>query len=146
MNSLEALQFTLFAEVMAKSFGLLQKNDAVCCGVTVAQCQALNIIGREQNISLIHLAKRLGTDKSTVSRTVDNLAELNLVFREQDSGNRRYIIIQLTPEGKIVYENIRNSMEIYCRKIMESIPENKRSQILESIVLLTEVMTDTKCC
>lgn len=74
-------------------------------------------IGRTQKISLIDLADLLGLDKSTMSRTINNLVNLNLVNREIDSDNRRYISIQLTDKGIEVFRNIEDSMNDYYSKI-----------------------------
>ena len=75
--------------ILVRSLGILEKNDVSCYGVTLAQCHTIVEIGRAQKISLIDLADLLGLDKSTMSRTINNLVNLNLVKRETDSDNRR---------------------------------------------------------
>jgi DNA-binding MarR family transcriptional regulator len=126
--------------ILVRDLGVLEKNDASCCEVSLAQCHAIVEIGRKGKISLVDLASMLGLDKSTMSRTINNLVESNLVIRDLDMENRRYVIIQLTEKGSSVFKNIEESMYEYYNSIFNSIPENKRSQVIESLQLLKEAV------
>lgn len=132
--------------ILVRNLGVLEKSDASCCGVTISQCHAIVEIGRCEKISLIELADLLGLEKSTMSRTINNLVESNLVVRDIDAENRRYVTIQLTSDGLDVFNNIEKSMEQYYKGIFSLIPENKRSQVLESLQLLTNAVKDNNCC
>jgi len=132
--------------VLVQNLSILEKSDASCCGVTVTQCHAILEIGRSGKISLVELADLSGVDKSTMSRTVNNLVESDFAIRESDTENRRFVIIQLTENGKKVFQNIEESMENYYKDIFGSIPEDKRSQVLESLQLLADAVKLNKCC
>jgi len=132
--------------ILVRDLGILEKSDASCCGVTITQCHAVVEIGRKGKISLVELAGLLRLDKSTMSRTINNLVESDLVLRDLDSENRRYVIIQLTENGRNVFKNIEESMNGYYKSIFNSIPENKRSQVMESLQLLTNAVESNKCC
>jgi len=132
--------------ILVRNLDVLEKSDASCCGVTITQCHAIVEIGRMKKVSLVDLAELLGLDKSTMSRTINNLVEDGLVNRDLDSENRRYVSIQLTNKGTEVFNNIEESMDSYYSSIFSSIPENKRSQVLESLKLLTAAVKENKCC
>lgn len=132
--------------ILVRNLDVLEKSDASCCGVTITQCHAIVEIGRMKKVSLVDLAELLGLDKSTMSRTINNLVEDGLVNRDLDSENRRYISIQLTSKGIEVFNNIEESMDSYYSSIFSSIQENKRSQVLESLKLLTAAVKENKCC
>ncbi len=132
--------------VLVRNLGMLEKSDASCCGVTITQCHAIVEIGRKGKISLIDLADLLDVDKSSMSRTVNNLVETGLVIRDLDTENRRFVVIQLTDAGKNVFQSIENSMDNYYKDIFSSIPEVKRGQVLESLALLTNAAKNNKCC
>jgi DNA-binding MarR family transcriptional regulator len=132
--------------VLIRNLGVLEKGDASCCGVTVTQCHAITEIGRKEKISLIELADMLCVDKSTMSRTIDNLVEAELVARDLDLENRRYVTIALTNDGQNVFRNIEDSMTDYFASILEEIPAEKREQVFESLQLLTEAAQKVKCC
>lgn len=131
--------------ILVRDLGVLEKNDASCCEVSLAQCHAIVEIGRKGKISLIDLAGILGLDKSTMSRTINNLVESNLVIRDLDMENRRYVIIQLTEKGSSIFRNIEESMYEYYNSIFNSIPENKRNQVIESLQLLKEAVESNNC-
>lgn len=131
--------------ILVRDLGVLEKNDASCCEVSLAQCHAIVEIGRKGKISLVDLAGILGLDKSTMSRTINNLVESNLVIRDLDMENRRYVIIQLTEKGSSIFRNIEESMYEYYNSIFNSIPENKRNQVIESLQLLKEAVESNNC-
>jgi len=132
--------------VLVRNLGILEKSESTCCGTTISQCHAIVEIGRAKQISLNELSDLLGLDKSTMSRTINNLVEDKLVIRETHAENRRYVNIELTNKGQEVYQSIEISMEIYYKKIFQSIPKDKRQQVLESLKLLTNAVENNKCC
>jgi len=132
--------------LLVRNLGLLEKSEASCCEITISQCHAIVEIGRIEKLSLNKLAELLELDKSTTSRTINNLVDLGLVQREISPEDRRYITISLTTEGEKIYKNIENSMDEYYLNIFNSIPEEKRNQVLESLELLTEAIKNSKCC
>ena len=132
--------------ILVRDLGILEKSDASCCGISIAQCYAIVEIGRRGRITLVELADLLGLDKSTMSRTINNLVEADLVLRELDMENRRYVIIQLTDNGRTVFKSTEESMNSYYQSILSSIPEDKRNQVLESLRLLTSAVEANRCC
>lgn len=132
--------------LLVRNLGLLEKSEASCCEITISQCHAIVEIGRIEKLSLNELAELLELDKSTTSRTINNLVDLGLVQREVSPEDRRYITINLTKEGEEIYKNIEDSMDEYYLNIFNSIPEEKRSQVLESLELLTDAVKNNKCC
>lgn len=132
--------------LLVKNLGILEKSDASCCGVTISQCHAIVEIGRAKEISLNELAETLVLDKSTMSRTINNLVDGNLVVRELHPEDRRYVTIKLTETGVKIFNNIEEGMEEYYKTIFTSISEDKREQVLESLKLLAEAIKENKCC
>lgn len=130
--------------ILVRNLGILEKSDASCSGITLAQCHALVEIGRVKRISLTNLADLLGLDKSTMSRTINNLVDVELVKRDIDEENRRYVTIQLTDKGVEVFKSIEDNMSGYYSGIFNSLPENKRDQVLESLELLVQSIKENK--
>ncbi len=132
--------------VLGKNMGGLEKYQFTCCGITIGQCYAILEIGLAKEISLIELATFLNLDKSTMSRTVNSLVNRRLVERLIDPDNRRYVKIRLTEEGKDAFASINTIFDSYLKGVFESIPENKRTQVMESLEILIEALKDKKCC
>lgn len=126
--------------ICVRKTGLLQKADASCCGITVAQCHTLVEIGRTKGLSLNELSELLTLDKSTMSRTVDNLVNAGLAVRQADQEDRRYMKITLTPKGSEMVQVINSSMKEYYARVLHSIPEMKRALVSEALpYLLTAI-------
>jgi DNA-binding MarR family transcriptional regulator len=146
MNNKESHYLRELIRVLVRNLGILEKSEATCCGTTVSQCHAIVEIGRANEISLNELAELLTLDKSTMSRTINNIVESGLAIRELHPEDRRYVAIKLTDEGIKVFKNIENSMEQYYTNIFSMIPEEKREQVLESLQLIIDSAKQNKCC
>jgi len=110
-----------------------QNQSGCCCGVTLTQCHALMELVLKDNITMNELAKRLYLDKSTVSRTIDNLVQANLVNREIPSANRRTTRIKLTENGRKVCKTINEGNDQYYKNVLAAIPPEKLGDFLQSL-------------
>ncbi|GFP74324.1 MarR family winged helix-turn-helix transcriptional regulator [Clostridium fungisolvens] len=132
--------------MLERKLGILQDSGFSCCQITMSQCHALVEIGRAKGISLNELAELLNLENSTMSRTVNNLVTNELVKRDIDPEDRRYVTISLTDKGNDIYQEIEEEMNVYFTKIYEAIPADKRQQVLESIDILLESIDKSSCC
>ncbi|MBM7702865.1 MarR family winged helix-turn-helix transcriptional regulator [Metabacillus iocasae] len=145
-NKHESHQFRQMLQILIRRFGLLEKEGAQCCGVTLVQSHILFEVGRAHAPSLNELSSSLGLDNSTLSRHIQGLVERHLVNRVQSPTDRRYVTITLTDEGKQYEEDIAMQMNGYIQEILSNVPVEKRGQVLESIDLLLEAMQNSSCC
>jgi DNA-binding MarR family transcriptional regulator len=136
----DAKQLREMIRMLERKFGIVQESEFSCCGITMAQCHALVEIGRVKNISLNELAELLNLENSTMSRTVNNLVTGELAKRDIDSQDRRYVTISLTENGYKLYKDIEEGMNRYFRNVYDSISENKKQQVLESLQILLEAI------
>jgi DNA-binding MarR family transcriptional regulator len=129
-----------------KLFGQLE-GDAICCGVTMAQCHVLLAIEEKGLTTVTELAAELELDKSTLSRTVDSLVGDGLVRRETNAGNRRSQHISLTPQGEEATAGINEQWNSYFLSLFAQIPKTKHEAVLEGISLLSGViLCPEECC
>lgn len=132
--------------VLIRKLGVLERTGAVCCSITMTQCHAIVETGRRQKISVNELAELLNLDKSTVSRTVEQLVNQGILIREPDSNDRRYVALRLTDQGEKLFKSIEQRMEKYFTEILDSISEEKQEQVIESLQLLAEALKGNRCC
>ncbi|HEX3046319.1 MAG TPA: MarR family transcriptional regulator [Bacillota bacterium] len=132
--------------LLERKLGKLDDLQSSCCGITFAQCHAMVEIGRAGVLSLNDLADILGLDKSTMSRTINNLVNDGLVCRDLDTEDRRFIRIGLTPGGQKIYKEIEETMGLYFEKVYGALPANKREQVIESLNLLLNALSEPECC
>lgn len=143
MREQESSSLSELIRILLRNLDLLEKSDASCCGITTAQCHAIVEIGRQKKVSLVELSDILLLDKSTMSRTINRLVESNLVKRDLDEENRRYVTIELTEHGDKLYKKIEDSMENYYDSIFNNIPKEKRECVLDSLDILTRAVKST---
>lgn len=136
----EAKEFREIMRQIVRKFGILEDDEKSCCGITLTQCHSLVEIGRAGAVSLCELTEIMGLDKSTLSRTVDQLVRNGYIKKETDDKNRRYITITLTPKGHKEYEGIEISMNSYFEEILECIPGNIRAQVIESTRMILSAL------
>lgn len=118
----------------------LQNNASCCNGISLAQCHTLLEIEKNSEISVSDLAKNLSLDKSTVSRTVDGLVNINMVSRVIPEENRRMALINLTTSGKKVCSTINYTNESYIRELLKDFTEEEREDFLGLFSKLTARM------
>ncbi|HDR7336675.1 TPA: winged helix-turn-helix transcriptional regulator [Bacillus anthracis] len=141
----EAYQLRQMLQILIRRFGLLEKEGAQCCGVSLIQSHILFEVQRQKNPSLNELASSLGLDNSTLSRHIQGLVNKDLVERTQSPTDRRYLSITLTPEGEKYENEIGKQMNTYIEEILSNVPKEKRMQVLESIDLILEAMQRSSC-
>ena len=117
---------------------LFMQNNASCCnGISLAQCHTLLEIEKSNEISISELANSLSLDKSTVSRTVDGLVNINMVDRIIPDDNRRKAILNLTDNGKQICTTINYSNDSYIKQVLDDFTENEREEFLKLFRKLT---------
>jgi hypothetical protein len=75
-------QFRAKLREIERAVWIQTKSEALCCGVTMAQCHAIMEIGEAGELNLKDLSARLGLDNSTLSRTVESLVQDGLADRK----------------------------------------------------------------
>lgn len=147
MNDIEKTnQLRELIRLLERKLGVLEDGEMACCGISMAQCHALVEIGRTGSLSLGALSDLLGLDNSTMSRTVNNLVNNKMAERELDPEDRRYVSIKLTQAGLQAFSEIEESIELYFKKIYDAIPAEKKDQVLESLQIVLQAMSEIECC
>jgi DNA-binding MarR family transcriptional regulator len=119
--------------VLERESGGVFGQEQDCCGVTVSQCHTLLQVGQRDSLSLVDLAAELNLDTSTLSRTVQGLVMLGLLDRRTDAGDRRYVTIALTAQGRKVAAAIEEKYDTYFQAVLARLPAGSRAAIIDSI-------------
>src|SRR4249920_2859468 len=82
--------------VPVRRFGVSERADVSCCGVTVAQAAALEALSGHGPMRLKELGQRLGIAPSTLTRNLERLIEGGFVARQSDSRDARAARVRLT--------------------------------------------------
>lgn len=144
MNNEKIKTFRKSLRVIEREIEKQLKIETSCCGVTLTQCHVLMELDLIGESSLIDLSNILDLDKSTLSRVIDGMVNIDLLKREIDTDDRRYMKITLTENGKKAANNINLLCDKYYNSLFNNIPEEKHRIIIESIELLGSSMKDIK--
>lgn len=118
--------------------GNMNQADCCCCGVSQTQCFLIVEIGRRPGISVKELAEILRTDKSAISRSVEELVQKEFVERKPSKEDRRYVELSLLQKGQARFEKIEHDMYLKFKEVWERIPTEKQAQVLEALKLYNE--------
>lgn len=119
----------------------LHKPDETPCGqpVSVAEAHALLEIAREPALTQNGLAARLRLEKSTVSRLAGMLQRRGWIRRVRDERDARFVRLHLTQRGIKANAKIADSRRRHFDRIFAAIPAARRTAVVESLSLLSEV-------
>jgi DNA-binding MarR family transcriptional regulator len=135
-------------QVMARRFGLLNKN---CCSIggvqlSLVQSHILYEIDRQKNPSMQQVAETLALDITTFSRQIQSLIAMGLVKKVPFPEDRRVYILSLTIEGKFIATAIDKEMNAYLNEVFSYMNDFERETVLRSIKLLNEAMSQSSVC
>jgi DNA-binding MarR family transcriptional regulator len=81
--------------------------------LTIAEANAIYVIGPDEPKTMKQIAEALGVAVSTPTRTIDRLVEKGFVNRTVGTKDRRQLLIELTPKGKELLEEMdKEGMEM----------------------------------
>lgn len=72
-------------------------------GLTIAHWRAMSAINRLDGCLMSELAEFTTVDRTTLTRTVDQLVEEGLAVRSQSEEDRRAVRVELTAKGRVVF-------------------------------------------
>jgi DNA-binding MarR family transcriptional regulator len=108
------------------------KEDSCCQGVTLAQCHTILEIEELGRATTVELSKRLGLDKSTLSRTIDGMVNSGLVERISHPTDRRFTLLTLTATGQEVADRINQSNDNYYNRVFENIETDSHDEVIKN--------------
>ena len=116
----------LFAEINSKLGKASQETLLkIYKNLTIAEASAINAIGPDEPKTMKQIAEALGVAVSTPTRTIDRLLEKGFVNRTVGKKDRRKLLIELTPKGKKLLEDIdKENLEI-IRKMLNGLSDEE---------------------
>ena len=107
-------------------------------GLAVTEWRIMAVLGRYPELSAGEVAERTAMDKVAVSRALARLLERGLVQRDTHGDDRRRSVLELSPVGYTVYDEVA-PMALECeRRLLSGLDENERAQLDALIVKLAE--------
>ncbi|MEO8367382.1 MAG: MarR family transcriptional regulator [Pseudoxanthomonas sp.] len=98
-------------------------------GLAVTEWRIMAVLGRFPGLSAGEVAERTAMDKVAVSRALARLLERGLVQRDTHGSDRRRSVLELSPVGYTVYDEVA-PMALECeRQLLANLDETDRAQL-----------------
>ena len=105
---------------LVRSFLAFSDTAARRAGLTARQHQALLAIKgypERQRVSVGELAERLGLRHHSVVGLLDRLASHGLIRRQTSTGDRRQVLIELTPKAETMLEHLSRAHRAELKRL-----------------------------
>ncbi len=124
---------SLFEEIDNKLLKTIKINMNNYEKLTLAEANALYVIGTQEPKTMKQIAEALGVAVSTPTRTIDRLVKKELVNRAVSTKDRRQLLIEVTPEGREILAEMDDECLMVIRKMVENL-ENEEIESLNKIL------------
>lgn len=146
MEETQATHVRQLLQGLARRLVGIQKDCIRRFDVTFSHSHVIYEVKRQPGISLGELAGLLGLDDSTASRHVKCLMVRGLIEGATAAGDRRQLALRVTKTGEELYQRIAASMADYVRDLLDQVQEEKRSQVVEGLEIITAAMDRVPGC
>ncbi|MFY0600215.1 MAG: MarR family transcriptional regulator [Cyclobacteriaceae bacterium] len=102
-----------FGDIAKREFGLLIK------------------LGQSEHMIMREVSDFLQIPMSTSTGIVDKLIEKKFVERSYSPEDRRIVIIQLSKEGRCIYEMLNEKLYVYGKALLETFATEEKNQFVE---------------
>ncbi len=96
---------------------------------TVDQWVVMYLLNKYDTLSQHEIGEQAFKDAPTVTRMIDVMEAKNLVVRNQDTIDKRRLLIQLTPLGKDKYEMMKPIVEQFRASAYDGLDEDQLLQL-----------------
>ncbi len=108
-------------------------------GLSASEINALATLadGRARTVS--ELAADVGTRPTTVSSVLDRLERRRHITRVAHDGDRRAVLVKLTPTGRRVATTVRRAFTAVEQRALGHLPASSVTALRKALTALTEV-------
>jgi len=124
-----------FYEAVQSIVRAQQRDEDVSCawGITIPECHTLELLVAAGEIGVNGLAKQLGVDKSTASRTVAKLVEKGLAMREVHPDSARAVRLTATDAGRRLFARVSRANHASYAKALAGLQPRDRKRVLRAL-------------
>ncbi|HET9116775.1 MAG TPA: MarR family transcriptional regulator [Pseudonocardiaceae bacterium] len=101
--------------------------------VTLPQFRILAVLASRGAQNLRSVAHGLGVIPSAVTRLSDKLVSAGLIHRAADPADRRYLVLQLTPEGCQLVQSVIDQRSAAIATVLAKMPPRLRDDLLPAL-------------
>ena len=106
--------------------------------VTLPQFRVLMLVATRGGLNLGALAQAMGVHPSNASRACDRLVDAGLLARSESSLDRRNLMLELTPDGQALIDEVIDHRRNAIATILEGLPESRRRTLANAMLSFAE--------
>jgi DNA-binding MarR family transcriptional regulator len=114
--------------------GIAQVEDRV----TLPQFRVLMLVATRGGLNLGALAQAMWVHPSNASRACDRLFDAGLLARSESTLDRRNLMLELTPDGQALIDEVIDHRRNAIATILEGLPESRRRTLANAMLLFAE--------
>ena len=109
-------------------------------GITSTQYHVLRRIKEGKRKTVSELSECMFISRPSISRAVEELANMGLIERERDRQDRRIVYLTPTQAGQDLMEQIYAKNNLFMRKMFSSLDDRELKTISDAFELLQKVL------
>lgn len=123
--------WNLFQQTYLLSFRYLEQVTAKE-GLSHSQATALGVLSNaDRPLPLSHLARYLTQEAQSTTELADRLERRGLVRRTRDARDRRLVLLELTPEGRAMYERLQPGIAEGGEQLFGGLSDRDRAKLTD---------------
>jgi len=120
--------------------GVEQTPTGKALGMTNARVMALAVVDARGGCSMSELARQLDLPSPLATRVADELVARELVKREADPGDRRRVLLRVTPGGRAALLAVQEEAEDLLITVLRRMTEEDTESLLTGLRALLRVL------
>ena len=110
--------------------------------MTPTKLRALDVIGEGDGVRIGELADRIGIDETTATRLVDRLEAGGVAERRSAEGDRRAIMVDLTPAGLVLVKAVGRRRQRFLCEVLTALEPDERAELVRLTAKAAEALRD----
>jgi DNA-binding MarR family transcriptional regulator len=132
-----------FAEVMSKLMIDHHQEQIAALDLTLLQGQVLRIL-RRGAVTTGKLASELQISASGVTQLTDRLIRKELIERQSAIGDRRCVVVGLSPKGKRLIDDFRKRRTGLFGEALSQLSESEHAQVVLAMKLVIKTLESSE--
>jgi MarR family transcriptional regulator, transcriptional regulator for hemolysin len=124
--------------IAAKSARMLLERHLTQAGASFGTWTVLAMLESAGPMIQRVLAASLGIEGPTLTRHLDRLEELGLIRRNRDGADRRYALVELTPAGRTLCQELDSIARAANDELLSGFSEKETAQLKTMLQRLTK--------
>ena len=100
-------------------------------GLNINRWRTLSVIQRLQDCTMKDLAGFTAIDRTTLTRSVDQLVDQGLVSRSTPPGDRRKVVLTLTDTGEVFFQAAVGLLDDFNREALHGVSKERQLVVLD---------------